>query len=63
MLAVVAAGPVTANSRKKEPESKFSHSLYGPRFDSHLMTLAQLHRSPAGPKLTGYLTQAYKELR
>ncbi|KAG9089282.1 hypothetical protein FRC06_001637 [Ceratobasidium sp. 370] len=63
MLAVVAAGPVAANNRKKEPESKFSHSVYGPRFDSHLMTLARLHRSPAGPKLTSYLTQAYKELR
>ncbi|KAG8726330.1 hypothetical protein FRC10_007245, partial [Ceratobasidium sp. 414] len=63
MLAVVAAGPVAANNRKKEPESKFSHSVYGPRFDSHLMTLARLHHSPAGPKLTKYLTQAYKELR
>ncbi|KAG9075760.1 hypothetical protein FRC06_009902, partial [Ceratobasidium sp. 370] len=62
MLAIVTAGPVTASNRKKEPESKFSHSVYGPCFDSHLMTLTRLHRSPTGPKLTGYLTQAYKEL-
>lgn len=62
MLAVVSAGPVGSNTRK-EPEAKFSHDIYGPRFDLHLETLVRLHNSPAGPKLTAYLTQIYKELR
>ncbi|KAF8601361.1 hypothetical protein BDV93DRAFT_608115 [Ceratobasidium sp. AG-I] len=59
MLAVVAAG----STGKKDPESKFSHDVYSPRFDSHLMTLLQLHQSVAGPRLTAYLTQVHQELR
>ncbi|KAF8593399.1 hypothetical protein BDV93DRAFT_549546 [Ceratobasidium sp. AG-I] len=62
MLAVVAAGPDAANSRKKKPDLKFSHDVYRPRFECHLMTLVQLHKSPAGPKFTTYLTQVHREL-
>ncbi|KAG9075717.1 hypothetical protein FS749_012589 [Ceratobasidium sp. UAMH 11750] len=59
MLNVVASGPSATAANYRNPALAFSHKLYYARFDSHLMTIVQLHNSSAGPKLRKYLTDLH----
>ncbi|QRV84441.1 hypothetical protein RhiJN_12457 [Ceratobasidium sp. AG-Ba] len=64
MLYVVAAGQNAAVTHHKKPSNAFTYETFGHRFHSHLLTLAQIHRTPeAGPKLRAYLTEVHKRLR